>query len=229
MVTAIHLPYLLARMLPPSSVLILSCYQLRWLPTYRTTENSFLRVTETDLRGRFQDHPVRQGCVCQSGGLVFPERVCMCRIQTGRVWVPPVHVICYTESSLQNTTGMTNHIIVPTMLHLHRNCFLNIRYALNSVILLTNAPIFCLNVLGVCGRGKLKPYVCLCVCTRVWQSGAILITGYSDQNKKCCSCTDPLLSRVVVFRSVVRLLSVSCDRFCFQSLTSISALQCLLQ
>jgi len=39
MVTAIHLTYFLSRILPPSSALILSYYQLRWLPTYRTTEN----------------------------------------------------------------------------------------------------------------------------------------------------------------------------------------------
>jgi hypothetical protein len=53
------------------------------------------------------------------------------------------------------------------MLYLHRNCCLNIRYALNSVRLLTNAPILCLNVLGIYGSGKLKTYVCMYVCTRV--------------------------------------------------------------
>ena len=39
MFPTIHLPYLLSRMLQPSSALILSYYQLRWLLTYRTTEN----------------------------------------------------------------------------------------------------------------------------------------------------------------------------------------------
>ena len=50
------------------------------------------------------------------------------------------------------------------MLYLHRNCFVNILYALNSVRLLTNAPILCLNVLGIYGRSNLKPYVWMYVC-----------------------------------------------------------------
>ena len=59
---------------------------------------------------------------------------------------------------------------------MHRNCFLNIRYALDSIRLLTNEPVFCLNVLGIYGGGNLNPYVlrylcmyaCMHICTRVW-------------------------------------------------------------
>jgi len=60
--------------------------------------------------------------------------------------------------------------------------------------------------------------VCVCVCLYVHVYGSAEMfwsRGYSDQNKKRGSCTDPLLSRVAIFGSVVRLLSVSCGRSCF--------------
>jgi hypothetical protein len=66
------------------------------------------------------------------------------------------------------------------MLHLHRNCFFNIRYALNSITFFRNAPIFCLNVLGIYGRGKLKPYGCMYVCMYVCLQTCMVVRSYSD-------------------------------------------------